>query len=95
MKEVTICFCFSVKDGQQNYLSRSLGIPVGWSIDGIKNTEKHKSVLIDALLLLEELRLAKHDLYIRSITLGERILPNTPDDLKTKNSAHAKGELKL
>jgi len=92
MKEVTICFSFSVKDGLQKIVYESLITHHGWSIDGTKSIEKRKSALRNALRLLAQLSEGDRIIHIKSLTLRERKSAIPLDDLEAKNTAHAKGE---
>jgi len=92
MKEVTICFSFSLKDGLTKSLLKDLTTLHGLSIDGAQTIKMHRLALNTALSLLQHLNTAGYDVSIRSVALRERKAANRLDDLKAKNSTHAKGE---
>lgn len=91
-QEVTICFSYLPKGGLRGSSLERLNILHGWSIDGTKNTKSRKIALKLALFLLAQMSSFRDDLYMHSPTLCERKSVNTPDDLNTKNTTHAKGE---
>jgi len=92
MKEVTICFSFSVKDGLENSLYATLSTLVGWSMHGINGIERRKNVSKSVFSLLEGISNLVDAWHIYSVALRERNKANTPDDLETKNTTHAKGD---
>jgi len=87
-----ICFSFSVKAGQTKSLFDILSTLIGTCGDGELNIESRRFVLKSVCLLLERVSDLVDDFYVNQLTLRERLRAIPPDDLKTKNSAHAKGE---
>jgi len=92
MKEVTICFSFSVKDGQTRKFMRVLGILSGMSGDGEQSIESRRFALRSTFLLIERVADLTDDFHIQSIALRERVPVNTPDDLEAKKGTYAKGD---
>ena len=90
MKEVTICFSFSVKDGLAKNALEALDILSGLCIDGIRNLLNRKTVLKHGFKLLEQINWLSDDLSIGLITPSERKDAIPPDDLEAKNTTHAK-----
>jgi len=92
MKEVTICFSYSIKDGQVNNSSKSSSTQNGSSIDGDKSIENQRIVLREEYKLLELIHDKYDDPFIKCTTLSERKTVNSLDDLNTEIPTHAKGE---
>jgi len=93
MKEVTICFSFSLKDGVTRTYTEVLAILNGWFGVGALGIEKHKYALENASKLLAQVAKGDSVLQIESITLRERCEANKPDDLEAKNNTHAKSDI--
>jgi len=92
MKEVTICFSFSVKDGRLKALLNALNTLPGSSIVGIKNTKKQKTELKNGLLLLTLLSDISPGVYIQCVALSGRKSANRLDDLNTEIPTHARSD---
>jgi len=92
MKEVTICFSFSVKDGLQKPLYESLATLSGLSIDGTKNIKSRQFAFRSVFLLLERISDLVDDFSISSIALRERKSANSPAVLKHKIPTSAKSK---
>jgi len=92
MKEVTICFSFSVRDGVLEASLSALNTLPGSYIVGIRSIEKQKLESKIALSLLEKLSINSPGVYIASVALGGRKLAIPLDDLEAKNTTYAKGD---
>jgi len=92
MKEVTICFSFSVSATQRKNASKVLDTLAGWCIDGIDTIETRKLVSNDVYCLLELLNELSDGNAINSLTLCERKQANGLGDLKHEIPTSAKGD---
>jgi len=90
MKEVTICFSCLIKDGALDSLSELSSILHGLSTDGTHTIRKHKPASKEESKLLTQMLTVTQIGSIEAISLWERKLLNTPDDLEAKKGTHAK-----
>ena len=93
MKEVTICFSFSVKDGATKKFMDNLVIPNGLFGLGDHDIERLTNALKSEYLLLQQEPRRIDITFIKPHTLWVRLRVNSPDDLKTKNTTHAKSDI--
>jgi len=92
MKEVTICFSFSVKDGLTRNSLKDLNTLHGLSTDGVQTSRMRSNALNYALLLLKEISGEYAMVTIKSIALSERKPAIPLGDLKHEIPTSAKSD---